>query len=149
MISMKQERMRMNSKVILIVATLALTVSCAAKDIQSDPPGGIRLLPGYQHRRLQSIDDMIGEIWKDGGLKIHYDIGAWANDPDNCKTCEVRVLWRQEQVVNGQRVVCALYQTKLLIINIDGHASFEATIKTQQQQADMLLMVLTFHKMSR
>src|ERR1043166_574249 len=131
----------MNSKIIVMVAMVAFAVICAAKDIQSDPPGGIRLLPGYQHRRLQSIDDVIGEIWKDGGLKIHYDIGAWGSNPDNCKTCEAPVLWRKEQVVNGQRVVCVLYQTKLLVINIDGYASFQATIKTQQQQADMLLMI--------
>ena len=138
----------MNSKVIAIVAVVvALGVICGARDIQSDPPGGIRLLPGYQHRRVQSIDDVIGEIWKDRGLKIYYDIGTASGNPD--EHYQVRELWRKELTVSGQRVVCVLNARKSLTIYIENgrpndKAIFQATVKTPEQQADMLLMVLTY-----
>lgn len=107
------------------------------------------MLPGYRHHRLQSKDDVIGEIWKPGGLKINYDIGLYGGDPD--KHYRVRELWRKEQTVSGQRVVCVLDVQKSLRIYIlngrpDDKAVFQATVKTPEAQADMLLMVLTYRK---
>jgi len=57
----------------LLLATVVLLVSSSsfASMAQKDlAPGGIKLLPGYQHKTLQGIDTRIGRIWKDGGLDI-------------------------------------------------------------------------------
>lgn len=133
---------------VMITVVVALGLSCGAKEMPSDPPGGIRLLPGYQHHRLQSTDDVIGEIWKPGGLKIYYDIGTASGNPDKHSPGE---LWRKEQTVSGQRVVCVLNVRKVLTIYIENglpneKAVFQASVKTPQEQADMLLMVLTYRK---
>ena len=38
--------------------------------------GGMQLQPGYKHRPLQGIDSIVGEIVKEDGLRIMYEIGS-------------------------------------------------------------------------
>ncbi|HKT52028.1 MAG TPA: hypothetical protein VJV96_17130 [Candidatus Angelobacter sp.] len=119
---------------------------------QSAIPGEIRLLPGYQHRALQGIDSRVGEIWKIGGLRIRYDIGAMAGDYTECKSCgwTKGELWRKEQIVNGQKMICVFTASKQLVISFPAsHANFYATVTTPEQEADMLLMLFTFRGMSQ
>jgi hypothetical protein len=111
-------------------------------------PGSINLLPGYHHRAGQGIDSEVGIIWKKDGLTIHYDIGELAGDYTECgHSCGWTdgELWRREQVLQGQRVICVFTSQRRLVVSFpEAHANFYATVHTDQELTDMLLMLLTF-----
>jgi hypothetical protein len=44
----------------------------------------VTLLPGYQQREGRSLDSTTGLIWKEGGLRIDYDIGRMAGVYTDC-----------------------------------------------------------------
>ena len=122
-----------------------LATTCTA---QSDKfPGHIRMLTGYVHRRGQGIDSVVGNITREGGLVIEYDIGRLAGVYTDCKTCgwTEGELWRRNQVINGQSVQIVFTKSKRLVISFPTtHANFYATIKSEADLADTLLMVLTY-----
>jgi hypothetical protein len=115
----------------------------------SSAPGGIVLLPGFEHRREPGIDSLPGSI-SNGQLRIRYDIGASAGD----YAADARnVLWSREQTVSGASVKIVMTRDRQLIVtflrNTRGAsathpANFIATIEKEQDVADMLLMVLSY-----
>ena len=103
-------------------------------------------MPGYHHRTGQAIDVVVGTISKEGGLKIDYDMGEMnaTQCPPFCGGTSDE-LWRKRQVINGQTMVCVYTKKKMLVVTfLESHANFYATIKSEDQMADMLLMLVTF-----
>jgi hypothetical protein len=138
------------TKSLLAIAMLLVSSSSFASLAQRDlPPGRIKLLPGYQHKRLQGIDTRVGRIWKDGGLDIKYDIGFLAGDyadPKNMK----EYTWFKQQSIGGHLVHCALDKSNTLVVSFpDSSANFMAAVKSQGDVADMLLMILTYQPEAR
>jgi hypothetical protein len=108
------------------------------------PPGGIKLLPGYQHQKLQGIDTRVGKISKEGGLAIEYDIGRLAGNYAKGQD-KAGLLWFKEQVVGGRSVQLAFTKDRTLIVTFpETHANFSGKTKSDEDLADMLLMVLSY-----
>jgi len=119
------------------------------------PPGGMQLLPGYTHKPLQGIDSIVGQIVKDDGWKISYEIGhvskpgqpmiggGFRDRPKLMPKAKVR--WYREQTVNGRAVHMALTKdNKLLVSFPEKGMNFHATIRSFEQLADAMLMILTY-----
>jgi hypothetical protein len=127
-----------------IFALMAISVVTAQEG--DPPPGSIKLLPSYRHKTEQGIDTAVGRIWKEGGLTITYDIGRLAGHyagPD----AHADFLWRKEQVLGGQIIWCALTKEGQLIITFPKtSANFFAKLKTQEEFAEVLLMILTYRE---
>lgn len=118
---------------------------CIADEKPVPPPGEIRLLQGYVHTRLQGIDTSVGRISKKGGVTISYDIGTLAGNYAKSHSKDAR--WYREQTVAGAPVQIAFSKTGTVFITFPkSSANFYAQIKTPEQLADVLLMVLTFPK---
>ena len=134
----------------LLAALLPACVGTA--QTESTPiPGSIKLLPGYHYQKENGIDSYAGKIWKKGGVEIEHDIGARAGNYADCKTCGWNdgELWRKKQNVNGQESIVVFTKSKTLIVVFpESKANFYATIHTEEDMADMLLMLCTFQKMS-
>jgi VWFA-related protein len=138
---------------------------------ESPPPFKITLLAGYHHCTEQGIDSAVGSIAKTGGLHISYDIIDLDVDyKTKCDWCEglEGLLWRRDQTINGHRAIFALTQNneptrvkeiingktvfvsednikkRLVAIFPDAHTRFSATIQSEDQIADMVLMLSTF-----
>jgi hypothetical protein len=119
---------------------------CAAQP--DDVPGNIRLLPGYVHQRGQGIDSSVGSISRKGGLVIEYNIGRLAGVYTDCKDCGWTdgELWRRNQIISGREVKIVLTKSKRLVISFpDTHANFYATVSSESDLTDALLMVLTYN----
>ena len=131
-----------------VAVTLLLSLVCQLSASTDDPPGSIRLLPGYVHKHGWGIDSSVGTIAKKGGLEIHYDIGAMAGNYADCgKLCgwTDNEVWRKKQVVDDQEVICVFTRKKMMVISFPkATANFYATIHSEEDIADMLFMVLTF-----
>jgi hypothetical protein len=120
--------------------------------IEAEPPQGVRLLAGYKHKAATDFEGTgAGEIWKDGGLKIRYEMGlsqGQAVEPNE----RGKYLWYREQIVNGRVVRFALTKKKMLMITIPldntpntwHAANFYGEIKRSEDIAEMLLMILPF-----
>jgi hypothetical protein len=137
----------MKMKLALVAAMLALVaISVVAAQEGDPPPGSIKLLPGYRHKTEQGIDTAVGRIWKEGGLTITYDIGRLAGHyagPD----AHADFLWRKEQMLGEQVVWCALTKEGQLIITFaKTSANFFAKVKTQEDIAEVLLMILSYQE---
>jgi hypothetical protein len=118
-------------------------------------PGGMRLLPGYTHKPLRGIDSIVGQIVKDDGWKISYEIGRVSKPGqpmtgggfrDRPKlTPKAKVLWYREQTVSCQPVHMALCKDNTLLVSFPGKGmNFRATIRSLEQLADAMLMILTY-----
>lgn len=138
----------------LRIALGGLCVLLSATAWAADPPGGIRLLPGYKHVPLQGIDSIVGRIEKPGGLQMTYEIGhvPKAGEPtfggsftDRPKQLpKARLRWYREQVVGGQPMHVAYAKDRTL------HVSFPklgvnvfAKVNSADDMADALLMLAT------
>ncbi len=104
----------------------------------------VQLLAGYTLRVTPGIDTWAGAISKDGGMKIgiyqglHVGIEAESVDKKD-------VAWREEQIVNGQQVICVYTKSSDLIVSFPRLiVNFQGHIRNRQDLADMLLMVLTY-----
>jgi VWFA-related protein len=138
---------------------------------ESPPPFEITLLAGYHHCTELGIDSAVGLISKTGGLHISYDIIDMDVDfKSKCDWCEWNKgqIWRRDQTINGHQAIFILMQNnepkqvkqivdgktvfvleenitkRLTAIFPDAHTSFSAPIQSEDQMADMLLMVSTF-----
>jgi hypothetical protein len=111
----------------------------------ADPaPGGMKLLSGYQHQKLQGIDTHVGKVWKDGGLSIQYDIGKLAGNYAKAQAKD-EPLWHKEQVIGGRTLHLALAKDKKFYVTLpEWNANFWGQVKTEEDIADILLMVLTY-----
>jgi hypothetical protein len=131
---------------------VAASVACAA---DAPPPGNVQLLAGYVHEPLQGIDSIVGKISKKGGLTIQYEIGrvpkpgglALGGDFSNAaqRLPEKDRRWLKQQVVAGEPVDIAYGKNDVLIVSFPkSGVNFTSTVKTQEELADVLLMVLTY-----
>ena len=94
------------------------------------------------------IDSVVGSIARKGGLVIEYDIGRLAGVYTDCKDCGWTngELWRRNQVIRGHEVKIVFTKSKRLVISFpDAHANFYATIRSNADLTDALLMVLTYN----
>jgi hypothetical protein len=143
----------------VIALTLAMAAFAAAP--QAAPPadgdsgpGGIHLLEGYQHQREQGEDSSPGRIWKEGGLTIRYDIGMLAGNYAQGRSKAERV-WTKQQTVNGRRADIVKSKDGMVYVSFasekddkrgDYPANFVATVKNDEEMADLLLIALTYPK---
>jgi hypothetical protein len=122
------------------------------KPLASDPPKGISLLAGYEHKSAPDFEgNQVGEISSSGGVKIKYEMGfsqGMAVDPSQ----KAAYVWYREQKINGRITRYALRTSNLLVVSIPlGEepntlhcANFYGTITKPDNIADMLLMILPF-----
>jgi hypothetical protein len=126
----------------------SISFSALAQDKQPDassPPGGIKLLDGYLHFPEKGIDTSVGRITKKGGLNITYDIGRLAGEyVNNCvrnKSCA----WYKLQQLKDGLVKIALTKDGTIIATFPRTtANFVAEVKSQEDIADFLIMILTY-----
>ncbi len=112
----------------------------------SPPPGGIKLLAGYAHFQEQGIDTRVGRIKKEGGLDIEYDIGRLAGEYTNtCVRDKNACVWFKEQKLEYGIVKIALTKDGEIIATFPKTtANFFAQVKSQEDIADFLIMILTY-----
>ena len=104
----------------------------------------VRLLPGYKIRLTSGIDTRGGEIWSDAGIRIKFLQDMYSGVPAD-QVDKNDVMWRAEQLINGQQVICVYTKSNHAIISIPKLiVSFEAEVKNQKDFAEMLLMALTW-----
>lgn len=131
---------------ITIIVALFSLIFTPIKSSADSPPGNIKLLTNYKHEfdEFQSTDTRIGKIWKDGGITITYDIGELAGEWSNPKD-RTKYQWYKEQIVEKQIVRIALTKDNELRVTYPNmKANFYGYVKTQEDIADFLLMVLTY-----
>jgi hypothetical protein len=128
-----------------LLVSITLALSAATTLSSPEPaPGGIRLLPGYQHMPAQGIDSEVGYITQNGGLRIGYDIGFDNRPPDNVARLAQGLSWYREQRIVGRTVVCGKNKdSKTWVVALPG-ARFYAEARTPEEMADLLLTALTF-----
>jgi hypothetical protein len=147
----RSNEMKLKTKAWLAAALLMGVLIPTAAGQEPPVPGSISLLPGYHHRAGQGIDSQTGVIWKKGALTIHYDIGELAGNYAECgHLCGWTdgEVWRREQVLQGQKVICVFTSKKRLVVSFpESHANFYATVQTDEELTDMLLMLLTFRSL--
>ena len=153
------------SCVAVAISCIALSISFASASLiapaQADTmsstkgPSFVRLLPGY-HYRNDGFDSYAGQIWKDNGLTLNFDVpihsdsvgGGGASvsaEINNLKKEDL--LWLKEQMVNGLLVRIALTKKRrILVVYPKTDAGFYGTVKTDQDVVDVLLMVLTYQR---
>jgi hypothetical protein len=105
----------------------------------------IQLLPGYKVEGGHGTDTAGARIFKDGETSIAFGLGIhMAVQADSVD--ETRVAWKEDQIVNGRHLTCVYTKSGELIASFRDLpvANFSAKIRTQQELAEMLLMVLTF-----
>jgi hypothetical protein len=124
---------------------LALCLLTAGLSVATARIPGINLLDGYQHKAEAAEDSAAGKIWKEGGITIHYDIGRLAGQyVDPARRSDYA--WFREQQVNGHKVYSARTKDGQVLVTFAGDkpANFHADCRSQDDVADMLLMVLTY-----
>lgn len=140
----------------LTVRTFLLGMTAAGPALAADEPlGGMRLLPGYKHQPLQGIDSIVGEIEKEGGLRITYEIGgvvkpgeprfggSFSDRPKLTPKDQVR--WYVEQSVGGQPVHLAYRKDNVLMASFPKKGmNFAVTVRSADEMAEALLMILTY-----
>jgi hypothetical protein len=130
-------------------------VNLAAQDAARPPPGNIKLLPGYVHEPKQGFDSIVGLIEKKGGLTIMYEIGRVAKPgalalggdfSDRAKNLkEIQRQWYKEQTIAGQAVHIAMAKDGGLYVSFpESGVNFSVMIKTAEDVADALLMILSY-----
>ncbi len=112
---------------------------------RNPPPGNIRLLEGYTHTPRLGIDSTIGDISKNGGLLIHYDIGELSGFYTDYCSIQNACQWTKKQSINGREVRIALTaQNRLIATFPQDYANFYADTSSPEDVADFLLMILTY-----
>jgi hypothetical protein len=135
---------------LLILATSSLGSGQATKPLTSQEsstgtPGGIQLLEGYRHTKLRGIDTSVGTISKPGGLTIDYDIGVLAGKEGLQCFAKDWCLWFKRQITNGAEVWIGVTKTQDIIATFPtDYANFYAHIKSPEDIADFLIMILTY-----
>jgi len=135
----------------------AFVLSAAPMVIPGDAPapGGIKLLPGYIHERLQGFDSVVGRLVHKDRLTIQYEIGHvpkpggpvfGGSFSDYAKrTPEPDRLWYKEQTIGGREIHMALLKTKTLLVSYPASGvNFSTAIKMEEDLAEALLMILSF-----
>jgi hypothetical protein len=112
---------------------------------KSEALSPVQLLPGYKLQIVPGVEGSGGTIWKRGGPTIGFNLPqcCFGNIADSIESTSV--LWRQEQIINGQKVICVFTKSHELVITFPKSLSnFQANVRNQQELAEILLMVLTY-----
>ena len=117
--------------------------------------GGMQLLPGYKHQPLQGFDSTVGEVKKEEGLRIIYEIGrltkpgapriggSFSDRPK--QTPKDKIRWYLEQVVGGQPIHVAYLKDNTLLASFPKKGTnFSVTVRNTGEMAEALLMILTY-----
>ncbi len=140
----------------LTLGTFLLGVMSAGPALAADARlGGMRLLEGYEHQPLQGFDSIVGKISKKAGLQISYEIGSvpkpgaprfggqFSDRPKLTPKDQVR--WYLEQTVNGQPVHLAYRKDNVLLVSFPQKGmNFSVTVRSADEMAEALLMILTY-----
>jgi hypothetical protein len=129
----------------LYAAVVLLALPAYPQATKTDPPpGSIQLLPGYIHKKEQGIDTAVGKIYKARGVTISYDIGGLAGrtiSPEDKSS----YAWYKEQTINNQTVRIAMSRDRELVVTfVEASANFRTVVRTNEDLADVLLMLLTY-----
>lgn len=136
-----------------LIAILIVSMGCAATAQEASAPSTsagirfpLRLLPGYKLQAAAGYDNgPTGKIWKENGPTINFHMGPYF--PEETESIKKdQILWREEQIINGQSFTCVYTKSADLVISHQPLpvANFRAKIHSQQELAEILLMVLTF-----
>jgi hypothetical protein len=140
----------------LTLGTFLLGMMAAGPALAADARlGGMRLLAGYEHQPLQGFDSIVGKISKKAGLQISYEIGSlprpgglrlggqFSDRPKLTQKDQVR--WYLEQSVNGQPVHLAHRKDNVLLVSFPQKGmNFSVTVRSADEMAEALLMILTY-----
>ena len=122
----------------------AIAIASVAQPRAVAPPFLVKLLPGYALHAGRSLDSITGKIVKPGGLTITFDLVEAYTE---CKSCGWTdgELWRKRQFVNGEEAIFVFTKSKRLVVSFPhSHANFYASIHSESDMADMLLILSTF-----
>jgi hypothetical protein len=135
--------------IIFLILIAPLSQACG-QDIDRNgnpipPRSPLVLLPNYKLEILKGIDTDGARIWKKPGVEIEYAQGMYLEDATAHMKAD-EIVWKQEQVINKQKVQCFYTKSHDLIVSFPSlHAYFSARIHNQQELTDMLLMVVTYN----
>jgi hypothetical protein len=116
-------------------------------------PGGMTLLPGYQHQQLRGIDSRTGMISNGRGFEIRYDIGSMAGNRANNPRDRV---WFKTQVVGGNQVQISFTTDRVLNVTfptVSGvrggpvaplPANFYGKVSSDEDIVDLLVMAMSY-----
>ena len=143
-----------------LIALLVVTLWGGASFAADPSPGGMQLLPGYVHTRLQGFDSVPGRIEKKGGLTIQYDIGAipklgapsfggqFTDHPKSVAAKERQ--WYKEHQVGGQEVHLAYTKKNALLVSFpESGINFSVEVKNTEEMTDALLMILSYRGVAK
>lgn len=129
-----------------VLAAICLSILVPGTRADKLQTGSMTLLPGYRiEMASHATDSFGGKISKEGGFTIYYDnlvnAGTHTEDPSLVK----KTRWRKEQTVDGHKMVVLLTRDNELVVSFpDWQANFFANVHSEQELADVLLMVVTY-----
>lgn len=135
---------------VLLVACLCLNGSTrllAQFDAARRPPGGMRLLEGYRHEALKSVDTYGGRIWKDGGPELIYELGDLAtNNVRHYRERDSGLWYVVDKDARGISLEAIMTDDETLHIALPGaRANFMARkLKSKADVAEVLLMLMSY-----
>jgi len=105
----------------------------------------VRLLPGYRVQNYPTLDTVGAKIYKKGGLEIEYSSGSLMEEEASAITPD-KILWKTKQIINGYPLTCVYTRSSDFVatFNDKSPTNFHAHIKSNQDLAEMLLIVLTY-----
>lgn len=106
------------------------------------PPGNMRLLPGYTHKKLSGVDAAYGYISREG-VRVDYIIGGTAGNGVNLQKGE-KIVWWLEQTINKRKFIVVRTENRIYVTFTELYANFIADVKNENEAMQVLLMVLTF-----
>jgi hypothetical protein len=146
--------MKLNKTLLAIIFALSASYSLAqsktpavSPNLTPPAPGNIKLLPGYIHERKQGMDSIVGQISKKDGFVIYYDIGRMAANYAAAAYTDKKqnVLWVKNQKINNDDLMIVYLKDGTVYASFGGaSANFIATVKTNEELTEFLLMVLTY-----
>ncbi len=124
----------------------ALAGQSAQADMKAVPaPSGIQLLEGYQHRSLPGMDTTIGVIWKDGGPRIDYEIGALGPREAREYRQTHKSIWGTTVKVRDMSFDFVLDADQDILVATIGYANFTArNVKSRRDLSEVMLMIMTY-----
>ena len=140
-------------RIVRCIALLSSGLLCANVIAQAPAPqtapklrSPFQLIRGYkvEIRYGPEPNEEAGRIWKPGGLAIDWNFDAYGGSIiDEIEQKEV--LWRLELPSSGNPSVMVRTRENRVAISIATHLNFSATIHSDQELAEMLLMCLTYN----
>jgi hypothetical protein len=112
--------------------------------LASEPPAGIAVLPGFTFITRPSVGTEIGQLAKDRGPTIAYEVGK-ARAPLVQESDRAGSLWSRRLTVPGGEVeVYMLSENELRVGFADGNF-IGRNVRTNEDVADVLLTALSLH----